>query len=80
MQVPCPLGEWTDVGSGTGERFLQTGSLCQSGSLNPIAVKNSFQILNEDEEEECAGVVEAGVSSSGAPVETTTLCEEHRKR
>ena len=39
-----------------------------------------MQNLNEDQEEGCDAVVEARVSPSGAPAETTTLFEEPKKR
>ena len=52
VQVLCTLGEWTSVGSGTCERFKQSGTLCNHVAATPLEVQNRFDILREEAEEE----------------------------
>ena len=68
------------MGSGIGEPFTQSNESCTRDLLAPLKVRKRFHILNEDAEEECDAVVEAAVSPSGAPAESTTFCEEPKKR
>ena len=57
------------------ERLLRAGDLWKAGSPKPLEVRNSYENLAEDEENECGTAVE-GVSQSGAQPESAPAEEE----